>query len=105
MRRLAVLGVALFLSGGLSLGTGIAAAAATGPQVNGIDPNSGSTAGGTNVAIFGSGFTGATSVKFGANPVRQFFVADDHRIFTNSPPGAAGPVDVTVTTPAGASIV
>ena len=37
------------------------------PTVTSVTPNTGSTAGGTSVTIGGSGFTGATAVKFGAN--------------------------------------
>src|SRR5438067_5705129 len=99
MRRRALLvALALGVATGLGVDGSITASGATGPVVNGVDPNSGSTAGGTQVAIFGSGFTAATGVRFGSNPTRRFFVADDHRIFTQSPSGAAGPaVDITVT--------
>jgi hypothetical protein len=81
----------------------IPASASAAPAVHGIDPNSGPAAGGTSVVIFGAGFSGATGVSFGPNPVRQFFVADDHRIFTQSAHGAAGTVDVTVTNASGVS--
>ena len=37
------------------------------PTVTSLSPNSGSTAGGTNVTITGANFTGATSVTFGGN--------------------------------------
>ncbi len=35
------------------------------PAVTGVSPSSGSTAGGTVVTITGSGFSGASAVKFG----------------------------------------
>jgi hypothetical protein len=39
------------------------------PVVYGVGPNHGSANGGTNVAIFGSGLSGARSVAFGANSI------------------------------------
>jgi hypothetical protein len=80
----------------------VARAAVVAPVVNAVDPHSGTSAGMTTVAIFGTGFTGATGVQFGTVPVRNFFVADDTRIFTSSPPGI-GVVDVRVQTAGGMS--
>jgi hypothetical protein len=74
----------------------------TGPLVAGISPNSGAPAGGTAVVITGSGFASATSVNFGATPASTMTVVSDSQITTTSPAGA-GAVDVTVTTPSGAS--
>jgi hypothetical protein len=77
-----------------------------------VIPNHGSTAGGTNVQIQGSGFTGATAVAFGTTVLGPcapsvfapcFNLGGDNFIFANSPPGTEGPVDVTVTTGAGTS--
>ena len=95
-RRLSLLVLAVVASSGLTLGTSLTASGTVTSTVDGIDPNSGSTAGGTQVAIFGSGFSGATRVNFGGTPIFKFFTADDHRIFVQSPPGAAGTIDVTV---------
>ena len=71
------------------------------PVVSSISPSSGSESGGTSVVVAGSGFTGATNVKFGTTEV-SFRVDSDFRITTTSPSGT-GAVDVTVTTPTGGS--
>ena len=79
-------------------------AAAAVPTVTGVDPNTGSVAGGANVTVTGSGFTGATVVKFGQYPAQNLAVASDTKLTVTSPQGAAeGTVDVTVTAPAGTS--
>lgn len=76
------------------------------PNVTGLSPAGGGTAGGTLVNIYGDHFTGvvgATGVKFGANNATSYtFVADNH-IVAIAPPGGAGVVQVSVTTPAGTS--
>ncbi|WP_161495018.1 autotransporter domain-containing protein [Caulobacter sp. BP25] len=78
-------------------------AAATPPTVTGISPTSGTTAGGTSVVITGTNFTGATAVSFGATAASGFTVNSATQITATSPAGAAGVVDVTVTTPSGTS--
>ncbi|VVE00625.1 IPT/TIG domain-containing protein [Pandoraea commovens] len=72
------------------------------PTVTGLSTNIGSTAGGTSVTVTGTGFTGATAVKFGATTA-GFSVSSDTSITTTSPAGSAGVVDVTVTGPGGTS--
>jgi hypothetical protein len=77
------------------------------PVVGGVSPRSGPTVGGTNVQIFGSGFTGATQLSFGTATLMPcspsvfgpcFNVNGDNFMSANSPPGAAGPpVNITVT--------
>ena len=54
------------------------------------------------MTITGSGFTGATSVKFGATAATAMTVGSDAQITATSPAGS-DTVDVTVTTPAGTS--
>jgi uncharacterized repeat protein (TIGR01451 family) len=71
--------------------------------VTGVSPSRGPTAGGTSVTVTGSGFTGATAVDFGTVPAASFTVDSDTQITATSPARPAGPVDVTVTTPAGTS--
>jgi IPT/TIG domain len=71
------------------------------PVVTGLAPSSGSVDGGDSVTISGSGFTGATGVSFGGIDAASFTVNDDGSITAMSPPGSAGTVDVTVTTPGG----
>ena len=72
------------------------------PVVTAISPSSGSAAGGSQVTITGSGFTGATDVGFGITSAAALNVDSDTQITTASPAGT-GTVDVTVTTPAGTS--
>jgi len=72
------------------------------PVVTAINPTSGSAFGGTTVTVTGSGFTGATSVRFGASSAIVMTVVSDTQITATSPAGS-GTVDVTVVTPAGTS--
>ncbi len=76
-------------------------APATGPTVTGLSPTSGSTSGGTSVAITGTGFTGATAVAFGSEPAATYTVNSATSITATSPSQAAGTVNVTVTTSTG----
>jgi len=73
------------------------------PVVTGISPSTGPTTGGTPVTISGTGFTGATSVKFGANVATGVAANSSTSIGATSPVGGSGTVDVTVTTPSGTS--
>jgi hypothetical protein len=72
--------------------------------VNSLTPASGAAAGGTTVTINGCGLTGATLVKFGTALATGVTVVSDSQITAVSPAHAAGPVDVTVTTPKGTSL-
>ncbi|HTQ68510.1 MAG TPA: kelch repeat-containing protein [Solirubrobacteraceae bacterium] len=71
--------------------------------VTGVSPTSGPVDGGTAVTITGEHLTGATTVKFGSTSAASFKVNSATSISTVSPAGAAGTVDVTVTTPNGTS--
>jgi uncharacterized repeat protein (TIGR02059 family) len=74
------------------------------PTVTSIAPASGPVNGGTRVTVTGTGFIGATAVKFGAKAGTNLTVKSDTQIRITSPDGAAGAVvHVTVTTPAGTS--
>ena len=70
---------------GVSGGVGVlitASVAAAKPTVTLVNPNTGSTAGGTSVTITGTNFTGASAVKFGATAATTFTVnsaTSDHR--------------------------
>jgi alpha-tubulin suppressor-like RCC1 family protein len=75
-----------------------------GPTVTGVEPDYGSSAGGTSVTIDGSGFTGASAVDFGSSNAASFTVNSDTSISVVSPPGM-GTVDMTVTTSSGTSPV
>ena len=94
-------------------GTGLLEATGTcGPVVTSISPSSGPAAGGTQVTITGSGFTGATSVLFAGStalgnsgsggPATTIQVVSDTQITAIAPAGS-GTVDVTVTGPGGTS--
>lgn len=74
------------------------------PVVELLDPAAGDAAGGDLVQISGFAFTGASEVNFGDAAATSFDVVDDGTIEAVSPAGAAGAVDVTVTTPAGTSV-
>jgi hypothetical protein len=73
------------------------------PQVSKLAPAAGLAAGGTSVTITGTGFTGASAVKFGSTPAASFKVNSWTSITAVSPPGTSGTVDVTVTTTGGTS--
>lgn len=68
------------------------------PVVSGISMGSGPASGGTTVTITGTGFSGATQVRFGTNAAPSFSVVNDTTIAVTSPPGS-GAVSITVTTP------
>ena len=55
------------------------------------------------MTITGTDFTGATAVKFGTTAATGFTVNSATSITATAPAGAAGTVDVTVTTPGGTS--
>ncbi|HXX89182.1 MAG TPA: IPT/TIG domain-containing protein, partial [Acidimicrobiales bacterium] len=73
------------------------------PTVSSLSPASGPSAGGTAVTITGTGFGGATQVLFGTAAASAFSVTSATSITATAPPGSAGSVDVTVTTPGGTS--
>ncbi len=77
--------------------TGIAA-----PVVSSTAGAVGPMAGGTDVFIYGSDLDGATAVDFGQTPGTIIVDAATYMIAA-SPPGSAGAVDITVTTPYGTS--
>ena len=67
-----------------------------------VFPFFGPAAGGTRVVIIGTGFNGATVVKFGTKAATSVTVDNAHVITATSPAGT-GTVDVTVTTAGGTS--
>jgi hypothetical protein len=72
------------------------------PSVSGVRPVEGPEAAGTSVEITGSGFSGATAVRFGAANATSFKVNSGNSITAVAPAGS-GTVDVTVETPVGTS--
>jgi len=78
----------------------------TAPSIASVIPSAGSTAGGTSVNIFGSGFEqpgSVSSVMFGGTPASSFTVDSDSEITAISPPEPAGTVNITLTNPVGTS--
>jgi hypothetical protein len=72
------------------------------PVVDLLGTTSGSLSGGSPVAIGGHDLSGATDVRFGG-AAAGFTAVSDSLIDAVSPPGGAGAVDITVTTPGGTS--
>ena len=73
------------------------------PTVTAVNPSSGPSTGGTPVTITGTNFTGVSAVHFGAVPAASYSVPNNTSISATAPSGAAGAVDVTVTTSQGTS--
>jgi YVTN family beta-propeller protein len=74
------------------------------PQVTGVSPNGDGTAGGNQVTVTGTGFTGASAVDFGGVTAPAYTVNSPTSITATVPPGTAGNVDVTVAGVAGTSL-
>ncbi|MFD8092148.1 IPT/TIG domain-containing protein, partial [Streptomyces malaysiensis] len=72
------------------------------PVVTSVSPTQGNPAGGTPVTINGSGFTGASAVRFGPNLATNVVIVSDTQITARTPPGS-GTVRITVTGPMGTS--
>ncbi|WP_329468353.1 IPT/TIG domain-containing protein [Streptomyces sp. NBC_01431] len=79
--------------------------AAVVPVVTAVAPNNGPTSGGTSVTITGTGFTGATAVRFADVPAASFTVNSATQITAVTPSGNPGGAAVTVTAPGGTSAV
>ncbi|WP_406272892.1 IPT/TIG domain-containing protein [Actinacidiphila glaucinigra] len=77
-------------------------AVAAAPVLTSAVPNTGPAAGNNNVVLGGSGFTGATAVKFGATAAVGYIVNSASQITAVAPAGT-GSVAITVTTPGGTS--
>jgi hypothetical protein len=66
-----------------------------------INPNSGTTLGGTSVILTGTGLTGATTVFFDGLAALHVNVVNSTTVTAVSPVHVAGPVDVSIATPVG----
>jgi hypothetical protein len=76
------------------------------PSITSVSPASGPVPGGTSVTITGTGFTGASAVKFGAINAASYSVVSETQITASTPASAGtGTVDVTVTTAVGTSAI
>lgn len=74
------------------------------PAIVEVAPGNGSVKGGTSVIITGTNLTAASAVKFGTAAATAFKVESDTQITATAPTSKkVGPVDVSVTTLAGAS--
>lgn len=72
------------------------------PTLTTVAPNEGSTSGGTQVTLTGTGLTTTSQVTFDGNPA-PFTVLSATSVSAVTPPGTAGAVDVVVTNGAGSA--
>jgi PKD repeat protein len=78
----------------------------TAPAVTSVSPTKGPPAGGTSVTINGSGFAGATKVRFGNAGDASYTVVSATKITAIAPAFTAGQtINIRVTTPSGTSAV
>jgi hypothetical protein len=73
------------------------------PTVSSVSPNSGSTQGGTNVTIAGTGFLAGAVVQFDGVNATNVTVVSSTSITATTPPHAVGAVNVVVTNTDGQS--
>lgn len=64
------------------------------PVLTSVAPTTAAAA--ANVVLTGTGFTGATAVRFGTTPATTFTIDSDTKITVKVPAGAAGPVTIKV---------
>ena len=69
--------------------------------VSGAYPDSGPTAGGTSISVFGVCFEDGATVSVGGNPATSVVFVDANTLTCVTPAGTAGLADVTVTNPGG----
>ncbi len=81
----------------------ITGGAVVAPVISTVSPAAGPAAGGTSVAITGTGLSGATGVYFGGTAATSFTVNSPTQITAVTPARTAGTVDVSVTTGGGTS--
>jgi Bacterial Ig-like domain (group 3)/IPT/TIG domain len=75
------------------------------PAVTEVYPAAGPADGGTGVLVLGHNLRDVVSVTFGGVPATDVFEVDADAVFATTPPHAAGPVNVILTTATGASRV
>ena len=66
------------------------------PTITSLSPSVGPEGGGTSITVGGTNFIGVTSLLIGGTPVDNFSVTSPTSISVTSPPGSAGPADVSV---------
>lgn len=75
------------------------------PTVASVSPTGGPIGGGNTVTVTGSGFTGASAVRFGTTAGSAVIVNSDTQLTVTAPAHTAGTVDITVITPGGTSAI
>ncbi len=102
-----VVALTVFAADGTSMGTArtIAVGNPPPPTLTKVTPAKGPTGGGTAVTISGTNFTGASIVRFGSVGASGVYVKAAKTILAVAPSEPAGKVDVTVTSPAGTSVI
>jgi uncharacterized repeat protein (TIGR03803 family) len=75
------------------------------PAISSLVPHSGSTRGSDQILIIGENFDATATVKFGDGTATVVKWIDDSHLQVETPPHAAGYVDVTVTDSSGATAV
>ncbi len=73
------------------------------PTLTSVSPNTGTTAGGINVTISGTDFTGATAVTIGGAAATSVSVTNATTLTCTTPAGSAGSASVLVSTPSSLS--
>jgi large repetitive protein len=73
------------------------------PTVTAVSPSAGVDTGNITVTITGTRFIAVSSVLFGSTPATSFVVNSQTSISAVTPPGAIGPVNVSVVTASGTS--
>ena len=87
--------------GGTATSTETFAFVSSGPTITSFTPTSGPTTGGTTVTVDGTGFTGASAVKFGTTTAATFTVTSATTVTAKTKAHAAATVKLVVTTSGG----
>jgi hypothetical protein len=99
-----VVTVTVITPGGSSAATSADQYTYQAPSVSSVSPTSGPAAGGTKVTVSGVDLAGATGVAFGSTQAATFTVnSTGTKITVTAPAGTHGTVDITVSTPGGAT--
>ena len=71
------------------------------PTISAVNPNTGTTTGGTAITITGTNLTGASSVQVGSGYATSVVVVNDTTVTAVTPAGTAGAKNVSLTTAGG----
>ncbi|MFT4217285.1 MAG: IPT/TIG domain-containing protein [Micropruina sp.] len=77
------------------------AATTPAPTITSVAPTTGPATGGTTLTITGTNLTGTSKVTVGGSPATNIKVVSATTVTALTPAHTAGPVDITLTTPAG----